>query len=552
MVNSVRFHIKLICAIILLTILALTSCGVGASQESNETSGQSTSHQYQPETENEYYHATPAPETHLHVGQSTPQPANPLQQPLTTQDLLDLAYTRKQSIFIPSTERLTQLTYGRPPSTFALRFLSDFNLNPTTSEIFPTQDFIYDVQLYFDILREVYGAYTFFGGDEIFLPILDEILMELEEREYWYVTRVERMIHSKLSPYIQDNHLRIGFHTFSSEYSMFASNRFFDKTEHGFRDRTNGLYVQEVVGHNIDEVFRFTANQYGELSYTLVIVKSSDRIIENNLVIYKCGESENLRLQSIDNSARPIYREPSLEFINGFPVVTINAMYLTYFIDEHVEKANTFLSFVDKLRNEPAFIIDLRGNGGGSALLPSWWLYNLTGEVVPQNSLMLQPLEFYYAFQQEPPIPDSINYPPPRNDAWAQRVARPFGDNHVIISMSDPDRANTTVANDQIIIFLIGRHTASAAEVFIDMAFNVENTLVIGQNTQGTLLMNFCFPNRFLPYTGLSFGLGTTLFVHADAHNFREGVGFAPDIWVPHNEDALLAALALLRNHFDE
>jgi len=519
-----RLYVKLAC-VALLTILAFTSCG----------RDRDTAH----------------------------EPAEALQQSLTLQDLLDTAYTRRQGIYPPDTEQLTQLTYGRPPNTISL--VDAFYRRPQTTKRLSTSDVIHDIQLFFDMLREVYGAYTYFGGDEVFLPIFEEILEELATREYWFPDTFLPVVYNGLAPYITDNHLSIGHHfhreyTFTSDYDVFASPSFFDRTDNGFRDRSNGLYVREVVGHDADDIFRLTVNQYGEFLYTPVIEGHNNHEGCNCLVIiYENGESATLQFNVARNERRPAYREPSLEVIDGFPVVTINRMYFEHFNPESIEGANTFMSeeastfmsFINRLQDEPAFIIDLRGNVGGNGMLARRWLYNLTGEVIPINSveLVAESYDFYSSFRI--PGPGDPSYQP-MCEVTAQRVSLPFGDNHVLRVDRNADMAKQMVSHDQIIIFLTSRYTASAAEDFIDMAFNMENTLIIGQNTYGVLLTNLCFPWRFLPRTGVEFSLGSTILIHADAHNWREGVGFAPDLWVPHNEDALLAALALLRNHFGD
>lgn len=99
---------------------------------------------------------------------------------------------------------------------------------------------------------------------------------------------------------------------------------------------------------------------------------------------------------------------------------------------------------------------------------------------------------------------------------------------------------------EQILIVLVDRITGSAGELFTDLAFNVQNTLVVGQNTFGTLTTSLSFPSLQMPNSGITLALGNCcLYFHPEGH-FAEGVGFAPDVWV--TGDALAAALAMLRN----
>jgi len=458
---------------------------------------------------------------------------------------------------MPDSYRLNALIYGRVPRTIDVAF--GFYRRPPFRSTLPTYEVMHDVQLFFDILREVYGAYTFFGGDEVFLPIFEEILNQLEAFEFPHTTQsVARTIHARLNPYIHDNHLSLAHHDFTSSYCVFVGNMYFERTVNGFKDRNSGLYVQEIVGHNKIDILRLSINQYAEFLYTPVIVGNLNSVENYLTIVFENGESTTVGLYSTKDTSEPYYRRPSLDFVDGFPIVTINAMYFEHIPPDfeeiffgHIEGSYEFHSFVDKLQNEPAIIIDLRENFGGNALLARRWLYNLVGEFVPTSGIMLvaEDYEYFISWRIEEANPDNPFYQP-MCEIRQQEVHLPLGDYHTVIYPTCPSRTNAVVPNDQIIIFLTSRRTASAAEDFIDMAFHMENTLVIGQNTAGTFLTNLCFPWRALPYTGIRFGLGAMVQIHADAHNFQEGIGLTPDLWVPCNDDALLAALALLRNHF--
>jgi len=72
----------------------------------------------------------------------------------------------------------------------------------------------------------------------------------------------------------------------------------------------------------------------------------------------------------------------------------------------------------------------------------------------------------------------------------------------------------------------------------------MENTLVIGQNTQGALLTSGSL-ELFLPNSGISLRMGSAMFFQEEG-TWQEGIGFAPDVWVV--GDALTAALAILNN----
>ena len=553
--NKTRTTVSLVCLAIF-TILLFTACGRSTTQESIEPSQEYPLLQILPDPVYSQEQDDDAPST-TYIASSTIKPAYPLQEHLTLQDLLNTAYERRLHIYMPSTERLVELTDGRKPNTFNM--LYDFTERPIHSRL-TLQNILHDVQLFFDILREVYGGYLYFGGDDVFLPIFDEILEELirQDQSVWTVHNIVRIVHNGLGPVINDEHLSFGHGSdFLSNYTVLTSLEQFDRTERGFISRSNGMYVKEIVGHDKEKIFFLTVSPYGEFLYTPVLTGYRNKATSLT-IIYENMESEVLEMHDTNNTERSPRQSPSLEFIDGFPIVTINQMYFETVGSGSwmYENANIFHSFVDKVRNEPAIIIDLRNNGGGNGLLAPRWLYNLVGEFVPSNRVQLAVESYdFFTYRSESNNPSNPSNPSnpfyqPMCEIRMQSVSVPFGDKHVVIYSTDPARGMVMVENDQIIIFLTSRHTRSAAEDFIDRGFNLENTLVIGQNTGGKLFTNLCYPWRRLPYTGISFGVGGRVAIHAEAHNFREGVGFAPDVWVNHPDDALPAALAILRNHF--
>ena len=98
------------------------------------------------------------------------------------------------------------------------------------------------------------------------------------------------------------------------------------------------------------------------------------------------------------------------------------------------------------------------------------------------------------------------------------------------------------IPNSRLIILLVDRYSMSAAEMFAQQILNIENTLIIGQNTNGNLVAS-TGRTLYLPNSGIPFAAGPDLFFSTDSM-WPEGVGITPDIWVI--GDALAATLAML------
>lgn len=105
--------------------------------------------------------------------------------------------------------------------------------------------------------------------------------------------------------------------------------------------------------------------------------------------------------------------------------------------------------------------------------------------------------------------------------------------------MKNGDLPDRFIPNQSLLVILTGKNTASAAEIFVDVAANVENTLIIGQNTYGMLLSN-AYTSMTLPESGIVIQLGGSLSVFAE-HSFEEYVGLSTDLWVSEAEADELA-----------
>ena len=96
------------------------------------------------------------------------------------------------------------------------------------------------------------------------------------------------------------------------------------------------------------------------------------------------------------------------------------------------------------------------------------------------------------------------------------------------------------VSNDNILIILTSKWTASAAEWMIDTAYNLENVLIIGDNTSGEMVGSIAYVQ--LGNSKLIMGIGSRENIVPDTNDyFEEFRGFCPDLWVPAGEAEELA-----------
>jgi hypothetical protein len=464
---------------------------------------------------------------------------------------LAIANERRKKINQPDISYAQELIEGNAPRSIEPKVMfSNFAKSPLSKE-----EAIYDAQVYFDMLRHIYGAYIYFGGDEIFQPIFDEIIEALSKQERWQSSELADEIYNRLSNVIFDNHLSFNRKLYTAEYSFFAWETPFDKEDDKFRNRDNGLYISEITGYELDKVFRLSMDEEGAFFYVPVFVEKNDR--NSNLsitVIYENGDEEIVEIKEHSSHRWPL-KDSELRYESDTPVVTLRKMYNPFSERdsfglagrEYIKDAERFLSFAEELKGEDTIIIDLRSNRGGYDILARMWLYSLTGEIVPNNFIylwkhILQPNSEMDRRLLELERIAQLN----REDFFASPylgLAAPFAqytplaENWIISYL--PDRI---VSNDKLIVLLVDRYTISAGEVFTDLFFNMENTLVIGQNTGGYLLTTGS-ANYYLPNSNIRFNMPPAIQVFDETH-FREGIGIAPDVWVV--GDALTAALAML------
>lgn len=450
---------------------------------------------------------------------------------------LERAMERRLAIEKPDAARLSQLTYGREPVVFPMIQLWQNERAVTIS----ADQAIADAELFFDLLRYVYGSYAYFGGDEVFLPIRDDVMMELARRDDLVVGMFSRMLFDALQPVVSDNHFNLDGRTFRVSYYFLADwTRRYGRSADGFFNMETGLYVADVIGHDKDRFFRLTADDDGNLFYAPMVHTGDVLAIYRPDIVYEDDSRDSLTLRRVATRWHSRDEEVYLHRVDGVPVLSLSRMGFDA-VPEGGAGARRFLYYAEQLRGEDVIIIDIRSNGGGNGILPVKWMYTLTGQLVPSNSIWLSTEAYHPQGIVVTGTPETNQFYISADDIAA--FFDPGGFNGFSTRRATAPRR--IVENDQLLILLVDRFSASAAEAFADLFLNIENALIIGQNTAGIYNTDLTFPSLSLPHSGLPFGLGRSIVVHPQDH-LPEGIGLAPDIWAM--GDALEVALALLRS----
>ena len=469
---------------------------------------------------------------------------------LTLNDVINIANQRRYDINLPDINRVAELF--RDSTSFIVR--EDLFFSGETDFLISREDAIYDTNIFFDMLRYYYAAYLYFGGDEVFLPLQEKIIETLSEKDEWITRDFRNVIYNHISDVINDNHFVFDGGLVGTASLFLYAETPFNKTDGGFINRDTGLYVKEIVGYDINDVFRLTVNECGEFFYIPIIYKAEGNIRNYDITIIYCDDSKEV-LQLSRHIPRSLFtNKVSLTYERGFPIVTLqkmgdpNSPYWNMQGVEAMERARYFLSSASYLYDSDVIIVDIRSNRGGNSFLTRIWLYLLTTEIIPYNHI-------HFMLQVEYAEPSEI---PPEIQEFQRHLIYMRNSPYVeitdsLIEMSVlnafPNRINfdlehRIITSDRLIILIVDRFTASAGELFADLILSMENTLIVGQNTSGTLLTaDSVFSPFFLPNSNTEFNMSRGMSVF-DEDRFMEGRGFAPDVWVI--GDALTAVLAML------
>ena len=113
--------------------------------------------------------------------------------------------------------------------------------------------------------------------------------------------------------------------------------------------------------------------------------------------------------------------------------------------------------------------------------------------------------------------------------------------------MQETNARDLWVSNENLLVILTSKWTASSAEMLMDAAYNLENVLIVGENTCGALIGGSA-PVQ-LPNSRLSVAIGPSQTIIPDTNDyFEEYRGFCPDLWVPAGEAEELAVKLLEKN----
>ena len=351
-----------------------------------------------------------------------------------------------------------------------------------------------DIDFVFHVFHDTYGLYDYFGGDEAFSQAKQSVLQQCESAETLTCEFLVQSLVQNLS-FVEDGHFSIAQQSAAPRICPFFYREVaFVKTEEGYQSE-DGKQVESVESYeDLDQLFRRSISPQGELVYYPVVLKevedaSLQGTYQNNeplVVRYQGGETQTLTAESFEMYDEALPERTVTEEVEGIPVLRLQ------FFDSQGSRERR--EFLEDHADAPVQIIDLRTNGGGFWQDAQSVMMDYVGQAVPTNSVEV--------------------------DAWTGNYQ---------------DEQDQFAENEKLLIVLTGKYTASAAEQFVDAIHNVENVLIVGENTNGCILT--AAGSSYLPNSNAPMVLGANLVHVFPGEGFFQAMrGVIPDIWTPAGE----------------
>ncbi len=368
-----------------------------------------------------------------------------------------------------------------------------------------------DVDLYIRSFKYAYGGYYYFG-DAAFNKIKANVLADLEGKETVSAAELDTSL-KKHTSVIQDAHLRrTSPRTYASYYCEDQSFMFDGSKYYKLIDGEKWYYK----GCNSEYVtMKPFLTDKGALVYTPIWYYYRDRAVESSKITLQCKNEtmvetvrwkENQPITSAGLDYR-FFRK------NGIAYVSIRSF------SGNASAFNGFLTSAYNVQNAKVIIFDLRANGGGSDGYSRQWIVNYSGQT-----------------------------PYPRMMAASRRTAFSGSVTHGSEYFSDVSSCKGySIKNDIPIIILTDDQCMSAGEFAVKQLLTLENTVVIGSQTDGRTFCCGSFLNLSLPNSGVSYVMGTTMFFIDDSTN-RDDMGLEPDIWCDPTTSLESVIMMLMRN----
>lgn len=391
----------------------------------------------------------------------------------------------------------------------------------------------YDADLIFKVLKNCYGPYFYFGGDETFERARENVLSDCKAAgEKLSVGILCESLKRNLG-FVKDGHFRIDNEPVLEKAVYYSDEEtVFLKDEKGYYAEEDGKrsYVSMIDGsREIEKYMKRSINDKGMLVCKIGMLSTNIR--EMTEVVFD-DRTEKLVLvppkfeNHTNNDTYNSYYE-----VNGIPVISLRSFM-------YEQDGRRFVKSAETVKNSKISVLDMRGNCGGMSKYVTDWLdiYDpMLSEYAAGNMyayrisraadyLKYKNLGKYFSVQETEQL---LNNYRSGSNGWEIKKASAF----------------VRSENSNLLFVLVDNYTFSACEWLIAALRNKDNVIFVGTNSGGGLMSDSSI-KAVLPKSRINIQCGSGLGFYYDNTVFTEETGFSPDIWV--NDDAMQHTLDLI------
>ena len=404
-----------------------------------------------------------------------------------------------------------------------------------------------DVERLFYLFNNGYSGYGYFVNVGSFDEAKAGILRELKRQPIWNGGELSSLIREHLG-FLRDRHLDIGGQEYGGHEDFWYDTGFElreDRGEYLFTSDGTEYTVVSINGESLDGYLFPSLNADGVAVFRVgVLSYSTPQPLELRARSGQETRQWKIKLSRSQPRYFGIFEEKT---VGGVPVVRIRS-----FGDHPREYIDRFLDSASRYKGEPCLIVDIRGNGGGNEEWPRQWITRFTGrrpdrvqvftELISETTMIGRANSYALALHNTPELEEQgYRMKVEEFRGYAESIEEkditPYWWPYEVPGPQEIP-SNTTL------IVLMDANVYSAGEGFISYLHQVENVVLVGENSGGALTYGQMSHHR-LPNSKLLVGLPTSLNVFVDLE-YREEKGFFPDLWVP-AEDTLNYAVAAVR-----
>ncbi|MBQ3295560.1 MAG: hypothetical protein IJH00_03650 [Erysipelotrichaceae bacterium] len=366
-----------------------------------------------------------------------------------------------------------------------------------------------DVDLLFRLLKYGYGGYYYFGGDDSFYSVRDNIISSIKKTDTDVISKnkLATMISENLLSIISDLHFVVD-DLYPIRYHPERYSRYYYDLTHTFSKDDKGFYKTSDQNEKYyfagfeksNSVIEPTLLEDGNIAYSPVqFVKTAD--FTSAELIYLKGESGKEISEKVNWKASHAFKE-NYSFTEPCTMYYTNGELAYYSIKSFPFNSEEIQhNYVDKAaeaNENKVIVMDIRSNGGGDTDKPiREWVKNYSGTSASINSLTVS--------------------------------RRSLIDDNTYEGFNPVRTYGNIIHNERPLIVLVDNMCGSNGETALCMMRCFENSLVIGTNSAGAQI---CGNQRkfSLPNSGITVRFGYQLNFKYDYRNV-DFEGYLPDLW---------------------